>query len=277
MDTPDWMQHAGLLAGLGPRALQGHASEAAPLPFRTCIEAGSGALVAVQAPGGRGLHLWTQAAGASSGVQQWTRWHDGQPVGRVLIGGPGWEPADWGWARPQRGLHRVLGAQAWLYRIDADDGAEPWFAYQLPRHADVAEVFARLDLANAWRTVAEVWAGVLGRALPPRSRPWSLALQGDGDGAPALRVASSLWALAPETPDKSDRLARVVDELGGDGCFAQALYKLLASDPVAASSQVVGAAIEIGLHADGALDRCNFVLRGPRPTHRRDAPPPPLH
>ena len=56
--TPSWMQHAGLLGGLGPRAfvprVEGDAL-ASDLSFRTCIEAGSGALVSVQAPGARRL------------------------------------------------------------------------------------------------------------------------------------------------------------------------------------------------------------------------------
>ena len=83
--TPSWMQHAGLLAGLGPRAfvprVEGDAL-ASDLSFRTCIEAGSGALVSVQAPGARRLNLWTRRPSAP-GAQRWTHWLDGQEVGQV--------------------------------------------------------------------------------------------------------------------------------------------------------------------------------------------------
>ncbi|MGS5089674.1 hypothetical protein ACVC7V_24590 [Hydrogenophaga sp. A37] len=277
--TPSWMLHAGLLAGLGPRAfgLQAEGDAlATDLSFRTCIEAGSGALVAVQAPGARRLHLWTQRP-AEPGVQQWTHWLDGQAVGEVLIGAPGWQPQRWGWDRPEHGLHHRAGELAALYRIDADQAADPWFAYHLPRHAEAADALGALGLSAAWATVAGVWETVLGRPLPARSRPWSLSLQGVDGAAPALRVASSLWALVPETRDKCERLAQAVHTLGGDGCFAQALYKLLAPDAPDQSARVIGAALEIGLHPDGSLDSVHFVLRGPRAANDHGGHRPPLH
>lgn len=277
--TPSWMQHAGLLAGLGPRAfvprVEGDAL-ATDLSFRTCIEAGSGALVSVQAPGARRLHLWTRRPGAP-GAQRWTHWLDGQEVGQVVIGAPGWQPQAWGWERPHQGLHPRVGALATLYRIDADHKTEPWFSYHLPRQADAADALRLLGLSRAWSTVADVWATLLGRPLPPRSRPWSLGLRGPGGDQPALRVASSLWALVPETRDKCDRLTEAVHSLGGDGCFAQALYKLLAPDLPDPPSQVIGAALEISLHPDGSLETVHFVLRGPKQTLHHGGHAPPLH
>ena len=215
--TPSWMQHAALLAGLGPRAfgpaLEGEAM-ATDLSFRTCIEAGSGTLVGVEAPGVRRLHLWTRRPSAP-GAQRWTHWLNGDEVGEVVIGAPGWQPHAWGWERPLHGLHQRVGALAALYRVDADHNAEPWFSYHLPRQADPGDALRLLGMSTAWSTVAEVWATLLGRPLPPRTRPWSLGLQGQDGASHALRVSSSLWALVPEAWDKCERLAQAVHTLGG--------------------------------------------------------------
>ena len=58
---------------------------------RTCIEAGSGALVSVQAPGARRHNHRTRRPSAP-GAQRWTHWLDGLEVGQVVIGAPGNHP-----------------------------------------------------------------------------------------------------------------------------------------------------------------------------------------
>ena len=68
-----------------------------------------------------------------------------------------------------------------------------------------------------------------------------------------------------------------MNSLGGDGCFAQALYKLLAPDLPDPPSQVIGAALEISLHPDGSLETVHFVLRGPKQTLHHGGHAPPLH
>src|SRR3990167_9571302 len=272
------LYRAGLLAGLGtgaaPGAVAPGLSAAAP-GLNTCIDGGSGLLFAVSAPGRRCLRVWTQQA-ATGDTQPWTAWHGSRAVGTVHIASAGLVPARWGLPEPAGARHAALALAGRLYRVDRAErgagetaaGPPTWWAYQLGRHADPGPVLEQLGCAQAWRQIEAVWARLLGRPLPRRSRPWSVSLPGaEGPAADSpVRTASSLWALAPEMPEKYARLADTVAHWGGDGRYAEALYKLLTQAVAGDRPRIVGSALEITVRPDGALLAIDFVLRSPRET-----------
>jgi hypothetical protein len=282
------VESAALLAGLGgaidriqslaipskaPLARTGD-GRAAP---RTCVEAGSSLMFTVCAPGARGLRFLSQTETTSPDTIGWLRAH--LEPGRVpeiwrtesFVGEP---PQAWrraleaatsvGAEDVLRRAHAVLGPRGRIFSVSRllgpADGAGASVTWQLDRSRSPIDALEALGWGTAWPTAVEPLRALFGMLPTVRSGPWSLLLPLYGDDpAPArLRIGTACWARHVEDDAKRRRLAAVVDRLGGDAGFAEALYKVLHADARGRSARV-GRAVEIEVDRDG-LRAVEFYL-----------------
>lgn len=292
---------AGLLAGMGAAARGAARAALAPVEAagaatsRTCIDAGDPLLFSVAAPGGRALRVAVrQAQAVGDGMRHWRRFvysagapeRPPQAVDTILVEGEpaaAWQTArDWlgpAATAPQLAPARaLLGGRGRIYlvarpaRLSAPgDGSPGWIAWHLDHRAAPAEALAALGLAGVWPQVRHWYGKLLGAPVSERARPWSIGVS-LGDGPPRLRVGTTHWARQPESPAKSGRLGRVVGELGGDGRYAEALYKLVAGAWPERRAHGIGAVAEFEFE-DGQLRAAEFFIRARLPVEEVVMPP----
>jgi len=243
---------AGLLAGLGAQA--GALAEAlgpsgiAEAAQRTCVDAGGSLVLGVAAPGPRARHAEARTGGtpgaaywqglhavAGEPASAWRRWRTvtfaGEPAGAWA------EVLDWardaGMADQLRAAHAALGAGAGLFTASVHAAGSPqrrrdelWTGWRLDAAYRPGDALRDVGHAKAWPAALGVLRRLLGDGLGERSHPWAVLLP--MHESERVRVATTIWSRVPEDAAKHRRLAEVIDSLGGDGRFAEALYKLLA-------------------------------------------------
>jgi hypothetical protein len=262
------LRHAALLAGLGERARPAVDEIRAAMAGeadggRTCIDAGSPLMIALLAPGGRGLRVLARLAPPAGAVAPWLRFHQ-LPDGRLerwrsdaYLGetAEAWQRAlaaarlVAGGEERLRRYHAALGPRGRIYSVSWSLGSGPPRAsvsWQLDRTSPPAEALAACGVGEAWPAAAEVFASLLGQPITPRMGPWSLLLPLEDD-APRVRVGTTRWARSLEDEGKRRRLSTMFTRLGGDGRFAEALYKLVASSGPAGPATRIGRAVELEL------------------------------
>jgi hypothetical protein len=264
----DVLYYAGLLAGLGPRARQLAEELAAPLNAfagdgRTCLDCGNPLMFSLLTPGGRSLRVFARCGPAEGGILPWlcTRYLPEGGVDRWaaenFVGEPpnAWEHARAAAERANgleelRRVHALLGPFSHLYTISWSLGAEPpqaWVGWQLDRRLPASEALAAVGCGQAWPLAAAIWEALLGHPPDPRRGPWSISLLLGGEFR--LRLGSTNWARQIEEPEKRRRLAALVERLGGDRRFAEALYKLVESAVPTERRRAIGRAVEVELAA----------------------------
>lgn len=254
------LYHAALLAGLGPHAhaaSEPDTTQAGAGAARTCVDGGGRLMLALDAPGARALHTLRRTDdGAAPGVCRWhaeRRTPHGPTERRAIATFPGDDAAAWACALDAaaaldgiarlRSAHAALGPQARVFGVERDLAApEAWVIWQLDRRADVSRALAAVGAPEAWAPLAELLAGLTGRAVTRTGGPWSIARPLHADGP--LRVGTTMWARVPEGHAKRRALAAAVESLGGDGRYAEALYRLLEQG---APGQRLGRAVEVTL------------------------------
>jgi hypothetical protein len=266
--------HAALLAGLGPRARTAAdelASSLASEGMRTCVDAGGALLLSVAAPGGRGLRSTRRLpeAGDEPEVSRWLQSGDGPPQVVEVFGRPtarAWaravEAAEAaGCAGELRRRAAVIGLRGRIFSVAQapEDPARGAVCWQLDRHSAPGDVLAACGMGAAWREASALLEGLTGAPIFSRVGPWSLAWE-LGEAGPRLRLGTSLWARTPEGPRKGRAMAAIVSQLGGDGRFAEGLYKLL--DGARAGHGRVGRAVELAL-CGGEVATAEFFLHVP--------------
>ena len=279
----DFLYTAALLAHLGPEARAAAAEIAAAIepagePGRTCIDAGGRLMLSVAAPGGRSLRVLARCSTDAPGVMRWRRWYRqaGASPELWISEAYGATPAAFerasiaasriGAGARLRRMQEILGLRARIYsvswRTDGRDGAT--VSWQLDRSYRPQDALAALGFGTAWSAVPPVWQELLGFTPGPRSGPWSILLPLHGD-EPRVRVGSTNWALKPEEPDKRRRLVRLIDRLGGDARYADAMYKLMESAVPPECRRAVGRAAEIDI-VEGTVTGAEFYLCLPEQT-----------
>jgi hypothetical protein len=217
---------------------------------RTCLDGGSQLVVAIGAPGGRRLRLFSRVPGdRRRGVTRLASWswdgnvstgwrhlYSGEPVGTwadIGAAGVDVDPILAAW-------HRILGPNGRIYSLDVNDRGPAWVGWQLDPGVPIGRALAALGLGGAWPAAEPVLTDLLGFRPPDKGAPWSLAVASD---ASRWRIGTSRWARCPEDAGKRRRLADTVSACGGDRSFAEGVYKV-----VLASSDVpsrVGRAAEV--------------------------------
>ena len=275
------LRSAALLAGLGrhlPALLpelslwnEPAAAQNAGGPARTCIEAGAGRMLSLAAPGCRALRVQSRLAPAAGGIAPWLRLHASAQGGVLTrerwrtetLAGESPEALPRALAAARRAgaeerlrrCHAYLGAGGRICLVSWSLGRGPAraaVAWALDRTLPPSRALAACGAPDAWPAAAEILSSLIGgwggeRAVE-RGGPWSLLVEwtgGDGAPAPRLRLGTTAWARRPEDGGKRRRLAAAIAALGGDGPFAEALYKLIAAAAPTDSHQRIGRAVEI--------------------------------
>lgn len=268
--TADLLFQAGLLAGLGPQIKPLLTSQeveplSAPPLQKSCIAASNSLLLSIVAPGDRSLRI----ARRIPGTHRWYR-TDFRPGAASTAAPTSWltefffDQTSLPWqtaltlaqslhAEPQlRHYHSLLGANGRLlscsHRADAEQSGG-WVTWQLDRHCPPSEALAACGAEGTWAIAAQHFQTLLGRSVSRYCRPWSLAFELSSH-QPRFRLGTTVWARQPESPDKHHRLAATVEQLGGDRCFAEALYKLVAAAQPIGLAHRVGRAAEIEFCGD---------------------------
>jgi len=268
--TADLLFQAGLLAGLGPQVkpfLTAHEVEPLSDPplQKSCIAASNSLLLSILAPGDRSLRI----ARRLPGTHRWYR-TDLRSGAASTVGPECWltefffDPDSLPWqtvltlaqslqAESQlRHYHSLLGAHGRLLSCSQRTDAEQtggWVTWQLDRHCPPSEALAACGADGVWAIAAQHFQTLLGRSVSRYCRPWSLAFELSGNQS-RLRLGTTVWARQTETPDKHHQLAATVEQLGGDRCFAEALYKLVATAHPPGLAHRVGRAAEIEFCGD---------------------------
>jgi len=261
---------AGLMAGLGAgsRSAANRVMRDINIPdgaHRSCIEGGGQMMFALLAPGARSLRVLTRCGSEPEGILNWRR--------AYFIAGA--EPECWraefypretaeSWNRAVsvaervgggerlRRLHATLGPRSQIYSVSwLVSGGHPQatVSWRLDRTYDPSEALSALGRRASWTAAQPIWEGLFGFVLQRRHGPWSIQLPLHTDES-RVRVGSSRWTLRIEDPAKRQRLARLVERLGGDPRFAEGLYKLVQSANPSAGMTPVGRAVEMDLIGD---------------------------
>ncbi len=266
--------HAALLAGhgaaarsLAAAAVRGDAPEGtAAAGVRTCIDGGHPAMLSVLAPAQRALRLLQPVATAPDGALDRVCWQRTNYAGAAPA--EQWltesfrRGSDAGWGEALllaqalkheesfRRFHAAVGAYGRIFQLSRRLGGPPqgWVMWQLEHECSPAAVLAACGHAAAWEQAAPLITSLLDGPAASGG-PWSIAWM-PGEEHDRLRLGTTRWAWQYEDADKHRRFAQVCDQLGGDGRFAQALYRLLLGVRSANSFRSIGRAFEIELVDD---------------------------
>lgn len=247
----------------------------------SCLDGGSELVVSVSAPGVRRLGLYSRLPGVGTAASDW-RWRrrtaDGMTLSgrRVLFAGE--QPTAWATVesitqgrvglQELRQWHAALGPNGRIYSAAVADDGPAWVSWQLDRRIPIQRVLTALRVDGGLGLA--LIAAILG--VKPAA-PWSISL---GVGTGRWRLGTSRWAFDRETREKRQRLTGVTRELGGDGPFTEAVYKLVAAGaPIGVPSRT-GRAVEVELPITGTasvpLDVEFFFAAHVTPVHSN-----PLH
>jgi hypothetical protein len=235
---------------------------------RTCIDAGSQVMFSLLAPGARGLRVLVRVTDGDENGTTWRRIYY-RPDGsveywqtRVFIGekAAAWEQARAaasqvdGEQRLKR-YHAALGPHGHIYCVAWSDAAVS-ISWQLDRGYPPEVALANSGLVGDWRAALETLRVLLGQYPSPRVGPWSITHYLHED-TPRVRIGTTSWARQIEDGAKRQRLAALFDQVGGDGRFAEGLYKLISS--VSESNARIGRAVEVEL-VDGQVTAVECFL-----------------
>jgi len=275
LSSLDLVFRAALLAGLGPHAQALTATfgvAQAGADARTCVDGGNGLLLLVSAPGGRSLQLLRRAHQADqAGLMRWTRSaYAGRHEHRrsTIAACHGEMAAAWEYAvalaratgheDALRLRQSLLGWRGSIFSAEqpAAAGQPALITWRLDRQLAPQAALEACGMGAAWPAAEAAIAALTGRPVWQRIGPWSIACSLDGA---RVRLGSSLWARMPEGPAKARGMAAVVEQFGGDGRFAEGLYRLIAD---ARPGRVVGRAVELELSERGVIG-AEFYLAVP--------------
>jgi hypothetical protein len=271
MTQHDLLFRAALLAGLGSR------SELIPLVFeqsisnlqRTCIEAGSTLLLSVKSEQSRSLRTFQLAeASKEAGFSRWIGSHHSMYHTTHSMTETFFKNRAEAWALSStfaqeanqveafQRYHAVLGIQGRLFQT-TEFHDERWVSWQLDRTLSPEIHLTHYGFVSAWREVKQLLHNLFGRSFLPRSMPWSLSCNLSAS-EPHFKLGTTLWARLSESPSKHRQMAAIVEQLGGDDRFAEALYKLLDSARTRDSTRI-GRALEIEIKRDRILSTEFFL------------------
>lgn len=265
---------AALFAGLGRRAeaitreilAAMSAGEDLPGDELTCFDAGSRLVLSVIAPGGRGLRATVRSQATSTeGGSAWIRIHEA-PQGLssrwrgALFAREGiaaFRAAEAaalhvGAESAFRRCHAALGPRGRIHsverRTDAGAGALPQatIGWVLEATSSPIQALDACGVEDGWARAAPLLRELFGYPPSPRAGPWSV-LCTFGGGEPRVHLGTTAWARVLDDAPKRRRLAALASRLGGDGGFAEGLYKLVSSAHPNASGARIGRAVEVEL------------------------------
>ena len=254
---------------------------------RSCIDGGTPLLLVVRSPGDRVFDVCVRHTDTLAGAQTWRRtrldgftretWHTRlfPAAGRAATA----EAHDMTWDcrvhEEFERLHASLGLNASPFlvaRQHAHAADRVWIGWQLERHFHPSRALASCGRGDAWQRMAPVLESLLGRPAPLHSSGWCV-LAGLGEGHTRIRVGTTQWSRVPESRNKIANLRKTVSSIGGDTCFAEALYRLLLPDGGHEGHFIrpVGCAVEIETFRDGSITT-DFFLRIPCRAHASKLP-----
>ncbi len=223
---------------------------------RTCIDAGSPVMFSVLAPGERSLRVLMREEGDDENSTCWRRlyyYSDGKvEFWRTRMftreKAAAWEHACSA-ANLVNGEQRlkqyqaVLGPRGRIYCVASSD-TEATVSWKLDHAYPPDIALANAGLERDWQVAMETLRVLLGQYPSSRVGPWSITRYLHQD-SPLVRIGTTGWARQIEDEAKRQRLATLFDQIGGDGRFAEGLYKLISS--VSEPNARIGRAIEVEL------------------------------
>jgi hypothetical protein len=278
---PLWL--CALLAGLGAGAsvatAQLRAGASAASEGRMCIDGGATALLVARAPGPRRWEAHVLAGVDTSGdCRHWSGLRIGAAcerhearrtlfrarAGTAVLAARAAAAASGAAALGQfEEWHRLLGPHARIYSVGTEPeiGGGARIGWQFDRHAPVRELVTGLAGAEGWRAASASLAMVHGFDATTTLGPWSVSL---AVAAPArgVRLGSTRWAWAVENDGKRARLARWIDEHGGDGAYAAAVHDVLMHGRDVERRGAVGRAVEVDI-VGGTVGAATAYLAAP--------------
>ena len=146
-----------------------------------------------------------------------------------------------------RRAHAVLGPRGRIFKCQQPlpETSEVSVTWQLDRQTTPAEALAAYGLRQGWTAVSAALTPLFGQPVSPRSRPWSISVALPEPDR--VRVGTTAWARQPEEPGKHQRLAQTIEQFGGNGRFAEALYKLALTTHPPSLTTRIGRAVEVEL------------------------------
>jgi hypothetical protein len=264
------VQYVALLAGLGSRSQQlvnqlaSICEGQATTSGRTCIDAGNTLMFSLYAPGERGLRVLLRQGPTVDGATPWLRVH--QPAHGTIdylhtetyIGEP---PAAWqhtlaaaqlvGGEQRLLAYQAILGTHGRIYSSAwsvADSAPYASVSWQLDRRTALLPVLAACGIDHGWRLVSEHLQALFGQP-PGTIGPWSIQLTLHS-AQPCIRIGTTRWARMIEHPTKRRRFSALVEQVGGDARFAEALYKLIESAAPNNLATRIGRAVELAVVGD---------------------------
>jgi hypothetical protein len=264
---------------------------------RSCVDAGSRLLVSVSAPQWRHLGLYQRVAeGGRPQVSRWSWWKGaaasterdwgwrhvfiGEPPGvwdevSLAVRGYAWDVARTGGSEAALDVvsrwHATLGPAGRIYSLSVPETGSPWVAWHLDKRLPIDRALHACGVDGSGGLA--IIADLLGSDPSATGGPWSVAVASDGS---RWRLGTSRWAHNREDAGKHRRLASVVQNLGGDGRFAEAAYKLVIAAGEDALPARVGRAVEVEFAAGSGIPAgAEFFLSVPGAVGRREPDRPP--
>jgi len=258
--TQRLVENAWLLSGRGtpPGDILGGATWGPAQ--RTCIDADSRVLLAIGAVGGRALRVhvrtdttdhcavWAQRS-ADPTAAATTRLFDGTDT--TAYDAICAAAREAGLIDAFRVDHAVLGVAGRLFRLTEAPG-RLLVGWHLDRHADPRRLLARLGLGDAVDPALAWLSALLGWPGAGRSGPWSITR--DLRDSRCAWLGTTAWARQLEDDAKRRRLVEALTCLGGDGAYAEAVYKLVAASHGSTSRPRIGRAVEVALSPAAVTD-----------------------
>ena len=264
------LYYAGLLAGLGvaARSIADRIGERLSVgetldDGRTCIDGGSALMFSLLAPGRRSLRVLARDGLAVDGVTAWSREYH-QPDQDVeycqseTFAGEvprAWDHAlavarDVGGEDRLHRDHRIFGPRGWIYSLSwSTDSHTASVSWRLDRTSPPEQTLALAGLADSWPVASQILGALLGQPVGRSSGPWSILRPLDED-SPRVRIGTTGIARLPEDDSKRRRLATLFDRLGGDGRYAEALYKLIDAADSSRRAKRIARAVEVEMLGD---------------------------
>lgn len=288
IDTDERVQsllfHSALLSGVGADAHQIanrlYEDCVASDIGRTCIDGGGRLMFSLITPGSREMRvLIRQGSECGGAVTHWLRSNVGAAETARSITFHGEIETAWsetltiaqmlGLERRLRAYHAVLGPLSRIYTVmyTAHCARVGW---QIDRGWGVDKVLANMGLPGLWKQTLDLLQPLFLFTPSATVGPWSIAHE-LAHGEEIVRIGTSAWARVSEDTGKSQRLAALINQLGGDGRYAEALYKLVAS--ASPANARIGRALEIEFR-QGQFTGMEFYLSlsEPRPGVRSISP-----
>lgn len=271
---PDLLFRAALLAGLGSqsRSISMMFDRPSPNLQRTCIEAGSTVLLSIKSNEKRSLRTFQLAdASKAAGFSRWIGNHYSIHQVTHSVTETFFKHRIEAWehslafasavdrAAQFQSYHAAIGIQGRLFQTTIAQN-QHWVSWQLDRTVSPEASLAHYGYQSAWVEAKQILQTLFQRSILPRSTAWSLSCNLSA-AEPHLKLGTTLWARLSESPSKHRQMAAIVQQLGGEDRFAEALYKLLDSARSRDSTRI-GRALELEIQRDRVIS-AEFFLSVP--------------